>query len=116
MSRTARSVILDEAHGEFRVEESELPELGGGTAMLEGVMCGVCGTDVHIHRGHWEFDRFPINLGHEITGRYISGDGLERTDVLGRKIESGDLVGLNVDEEKAWRAVRQRLDEIAQLA
>ena len=94
MAKKAKSVILDAPHGEFRVEEAELPELTVETAMLEVVLCGVCGTDVHIHGGHWEFDRFPINLGHEIAGRYHPADGRVASDLLGRAIGAGDLVGV----------------------
>src|SRR5690606_37495522 len=47
---------------------------------------GICGTDVHIVEGSYELARYPLVLGHELTGTVIEAGA----DVL--QVEVGDRV------------------------
>ncbi|MBM4436339.1 MAG: zinc-binding dehydrogenase [Actinobacteria bacterium] len=55
--------------------------------------CGVCGTDLHILRGHWPGALpWPITLGHELAG-VVDELGAEFThDYLGQTLRLGDRV------------------------
>ena len=57
--------------------------------------CGVCGTDLHILKGHWPKPLpWPITLGHELTG-VIEQIGPElRVDFMGQPLSVGSKVML----------------------
>ena len=45
------------------------PRLGDRAALIRIEACGVCGTDLHILRGHWPKRLpWPLTLGHELAG------------------------------------------------
>lgn len=57
-----------ERPGEVAIVECEAPEPGRGEVRVRVRRCGVCGTDVHIHRGDYELARYPLIPGHELVG------------------------------------------------
>lgn len=92
-------VLLDKPSGEFTIEELAVPEPRRGEILVKQVMCGVCGTDVHMYQGHLPGIKYPIVLGHEPIGTIETlGEGVE-TDHSGRPVSEGDLIyvipGLN---------------------
>ena len=45
------------------------PEVGKKAALIKVGACGVCGTDLHILKGHWPKPLpWPFTLGHELGG------------------------------------------------
>jgi len=91
--------LLDKPFGKFTIEELEIPEPGKGEILVKQVMCGVCGTDVHMYQGHLPGVRYPIVLGHEPIGTIEKlGEEVE-ADHSGRPVGEGDLIyvipGLN---------------------
>jgi len=53
----------------IQIRESAQPTPGANEVLVRVTACGVCGTDVHIYRGHLKADiRPPVVLGHEIAG------------------------------------------------
>ncbi len=45
------------------------PKIPKKAALLKVGACGVCGTDLHILKGHWpKALPWPFTLGHEIGG------------------------------------------------
>ena len=45
------------------------PKLPKSAALIKVGACGVCGTDLHILKGHWPRPLpWPFTLGHEIGG------------------------------------------------
>jgi threonine dehydrogenase-like Zn-dependent dehydrogenase len=88
---TSRAVVLREFDEPPVVAEFELPppEPGGMT-----VTCrygGVCGTDLHLIRGHLDVP-IPIVLGHEGLGEvHELGAGVAE-DATGRPLKPGDTV------------------------
>jgi len=71
--------------GELAVEICPDPVLHEGDALLEPLVAGVCGTDVHIVKGEYA-SRPPVVLGHEIAGRVLEIRG------SGSPVRVGDLV------------------------
>lgn len=94
MARIGRAAILDREKGVFTVGEAPVPDPKPGEVLIRQVMCGVCGTDVHMYHGHFPRTRFPLVLGHEIVGHIERlGDGVAK-DALGEAVEEGDLVAI----------------------
>jgi 2-desacetyl-2-hydroxyethyl bacteriochlorophyllide A dehydrogenase len=56
--------------GKFKLSEIELPDLEEGELLIKNMVCGVCGTDVHIFHGEpGSADVVaPVVLGHEYSG------------------------------------------------
>ena len=71
------------------------PKVPDQAALIEIGACGVCGTDLHILRGHWPKPLpWPLTLGHELAGVIVEkGPGLE-TDFMGIPLEVGAKVML----------------------
>src|SRR5258707_10807917 len=74
---------------EHRRFSSPRPEPGG--AVLETVASEVCGTDVHLHRGHLAGVPYPIIPGHVSVGRVLEARGVTQ-DALGAPLNRGDVV------------------------
>jgi len=51
------------------LKPAEAPDLNPGQARINVAYCGVCGTDLHIYRGHMDQRvKFPQVIGHEMSG------------------------------------------------
>jgi threonine dehydrogenase-like Zn-dependent dehydrogenase len=46
----------------------EIPPVGRHDALIRVARTGICGTDVHIFKGHYAADRLPLIPGHEFCG------------------------------------------------
>src|ERR671938_1671529 len=77
------------------IREVPKPEVPPRAALIRIEACGVCGTDLHILKGHWPRPLpWPITLGHELAGT-IEEIGPElREDFMGRPLGRGDRVML----------------------
>lgn len=88
ISPKMRAAVL---HGwnDLRYEEVETPQVGPEEVLCRVGACGICGTDVHIMKGHFQGvfpPQFPFILGHEWYGEIVA---------LGSKVE-GFSVGQRV--------------------
>src|SRR4029453_16331293 len=72
------------APGQYRISDVDRPEPMAGEVLVAVQQAGLCGTDVHIHHGHYAA-AFPVTLGHEMVG-YVAelGDGVTRFAVGAR--------------------------------
>ncbi len=52
-------------------QEQEVPKLTEHDILVKVEYCGICGTDVHIYKGHVPFVNYPIIPGHEFSGSII---------------------------------------------
>ncbi len=76
-------------------ETLTLPDaLAPGEIILKVELSGMCGTDVHLHKGQLKVP-LPLILGHETVGR-IAAMGGERKDWLGNPLAVGDRVSFTV--------------------
>jgi len=62
-----------------------LPEIGSTELLLKVELCGVCGTDQHVHEGEF-ISQFPLIPGHEGCGKVVAMG----SEVQG--FEIGDMV------------------------
>ena len=62
-----KAAILYQARQPLRIEELEMPEVGGDDVLIKVASCGVCHTDLKVAE---ERNRFtpPTVLGHEVAG------------------------------------------------
>ena len=70
-----------------------LPRVPKNAALIQIGACGVCGTDLHILKGHWPKPLpWPFTLGHEMTGivREIGPD--LKTDWMDLPITAGSKI------------------------
>ncbi len=54
--------------GRIEVRSFERPQITDDAMLIKMISSGVCGTDVHIYRGHAKGIAFPIIPGHENAG------------------------------------------------
>ena len=77
------------------IREVERPAVPPQGALIRIAACGVCGTDLHILKGHWPKPLpWPFTLGHELAGEIVEiGDELAE-DFMGHPLAPGDKVML----------------------
>src|SRR5258708_82892 len=91
MTNARAAVLLAKDKVEIWDVKVHDPQPGG--ALIEVILGGVCGTDVHMFRGLGS-DGYPlpIILGHEGVGRLSKlGAGIS-TDFASQPVKPGDLV------------------------
>jgi D-arabinitol dehydrogenase (NADP+) len=67
---TMRAVVYDRPE-HFEVRDVPVPEPGPGEVLLEVLMAGVCGTDLHLHVGEFG-PTYPLTPGHEFVGEVVA--------------------------------------------
>jgi (R,R)-butanediol dehydrogenase/meso-butanediol dehydrogenase/diacetyl reductase len=77
------TAVYYEGAGKFTLGESEVLSPAAGEVRLDVAFCGVCGTDIHIARGHMDHRvRIPQVIGHEMSGTVAEiGPGVDGYDV-----------------------------------
>ncbi|MCX6090591.1 MAG: zinc-dependent alcohol dehydrogenase family protein [Candidatus Atribacteria bacterium] len=71
--------------GCFEIMEKPIPEPKEDEVLFQVDSCGLCGTDIHVHRGEWPV-LFPRVTGHEFSGTVI------KTGKKATKFTVGDKV------------------------
>ncbi len=67
---------MTELKSDFRLVESELPQINENEALVKIAGCGVCHTDLSFwHFGVRTKKELPLTLGHEISGVVVEGPG-----------------------------------------
>jgi L-iditol 2-dehydrogenase len=80
-------------HGpdDLRIEQVAVPVIGPDEVLIKVDVCGICGTDVHILRGHFPVPNMPLIPGHEFSGHVVQlGSAVQRIDV-------GDFVTADIN-------------------
>ena len=71
------------------------PKIPDYAALIRIEACGVCGTDLHILRGHWPKPLpWPLTLGHELAGVIEEKGAALDSDFMGQSLAIGDKVML----------------------
>lgn len=87
---TSRAVVLAEIGTPPAVAEFAVPATPAGGLTVACRYGGICGTDLHLARGHLDVPT-PLVLGHEGLGRVHEAGGTV-LDADGRRLEPGDQV------------------------
>jgi len=92
MAQTARAMVLTEFNRPLEMKEYPIRDLAEGEVLVKVEAAGVCGSDVHMWRGHDPRTPLPIILGHEAIGR-VEAVGGGKTDINSEELGEGDLIG-----------------------
>lgn len=69
MPETIRVATFDGPGAPPVIRQVPWPRVGRKAALVKIAACGVCGTDLHILKGHWPRPLpWPFTLGHEMAG------------------------------------------------
>lgn len=86
-----RAAVLVEP-GRFEIEERPVPQPGAGEVLIKIARVGICGTDMHIFKGHYAAESLPMVPGHEFTGTiHAVGEGASGLSI-GQKV----VVDMNI--------------------
>lgn len=93
--QTIRVATFDGPGTKPQIRSVPRPKVSHKAALIQIGACGVCGTDLHILRGHWPRPLpWPFTLGHELAGVIVEkGSDLEK-DFMGRALTVGSKVML----------------------
>ncbi|MGN6747019.1 MAG: zinc-binding dehydrogenase [Xanthobacteraceae bacterium] len=69
------------------------PKIPRKAALIQIGACGVCGTDLHILKGHWPRQLpWPFTLGHELGGIIVEAGSEFKEDFMSKPLEVGSRV------------------------
>lgn len=88
------ALVLEQFNAPLELREFEVPPPDAGQILLRIEAAGICGSDVHMWRGHDERTPLPIILGHEGVGIVEEVRG-KRTCLNGAPIKPGDRLAWN---------------------
>ena len=71
-----KAALLVATNEPLVVQEVPDPELSNDGVIIHIEACGICRTDWHLWKGHWDWigvqSRFPLILGHEMAGTIVA--------------------------------------------
>ncbi len=77
------------------IQSVKRPEIPRKAALVQIGACGVCGTDLHILKGHWPKPLpWPFTLGHELAGIIVEKGADLTEDFMGKPLEVGSRLML----------------------
>ncbi len=62
-----KSYIL-ESPGKLKLVDNNIQDPGDNEILIKTMACGICGTDFHAYNGKHRAIKYPVVLGHEISG------------------------------------------------
>ena len=94
MAATGKAAVFLGPGKGYESQEFDIPDPEPGRVVIKVSMGGICGSDLHIWRGHSPMFAAMAGsvAGHEMTGRvHALGAGVT-TDSIGRPLKEGDRV------------------------
>jgi threonine dehydrogenase-like Zn-dependent dehydrogenase len=91
MRDTTRAVVLERFGEPLVLRDFPMPSAPPGGLVVACRYGGVCGTDVHLQRGHLDVP-VPVVLGHEGLGEVTEVGAGGAADDRGRPLRAGDRV------------------------
>ncbi len=92
---TVTAAVMTAFERPIEVRQFPMPErLAEGEVLVEVSLAGMCGTDVHLHKGQLAVP-LPLILGHETVGR-VTATGGDVRDWFGASLANGDRVAWTV--------------------
>ena len=75
------------------IRSVDWPHIPKKAALIAIGACGVCGTDLHILKGHWPKPLpWPFTLGHELGGIIVEAGADFTEDFMGKPLAAGSKV------------------------
>jgi D-arabinose 1-dehydrogenase-like Zn-dependent alcohol dehydrogenase len=75
------------------IRSVDWPHVPKKAALIAIGACGVCGTDLHILKGHWPKPLpWPFTLGHELGGIIVEAGADFTEDFMGKLLAAGSKV------------------------
>ena len=90
--KTAKAAVFNGPEHPFIIKEYELTPPPAGMAKMRLIASGICGTDVHIHRGKIPVP-YPGIIGHEFVGEV---EEISAADSAATGIKAGDRVIVDI--------------------
>ncbi len=85
-----RVATFDGPGAEPVIQSVDRPSIPRKAALMQVGACGVCGTDLHILKGHWPKPLpWPFTLGHEVAGIIVEKGPDLVQDYMERPLEVG---------------------------
>lgn len=67
---------------EMEIKDVPVPKPGPGDVTIKIAYAGLCGTDMHAYKGEYSKTRYPVVLGHELSGIVTAvGEGVTTLSV-----------------------------------
>ncbi len=88
MMTKAQAAVFMGPEKDFEVRDFEVTAPPAGYAQMELIASGICGTDIHMHRGKLAAGA-PSIIGHEFVGRIVAAD---ETEASRYGLKCGDAV------------------------
>lgn len=89
------AAVMSEFKRPVELRDFPVPDrISPGDVLVRVELAGVCGTDVHLHRGELKVP-LPLIMGHETTG-FVAAIGGEAKDWLGQSLKVGDRISWTV--------------------
>ena len=89
---TAKAAVFVGVDKPFEIREYPLTQTPSGMARLRLAASGVCGTDIHIHRGKLAMQS-PMIIGHEFVGQV---EDISEADSAASGIRKGDYAIVDI--------------------
>ncbi len=87
-----KAMVLEKFNEPLTERAFVLPKLEPGQVVVKILAAGVCGSDVHMHKGQDPRLRLPMILGHEGVGEVVELAGEKRYVAEGSPVKLGDRV------------------------
>lgn len=81
------------APGRFELRQLPVPAIGPDEVLVRVRRCGLCGTDIHIFKGHYSADKLPLIPGHEFSGHVVRVGAAAGDIALGTAVTADINVG-----------------------
>lgn len=93
--QTVRVATFDGPGTKPQIKTVPRPKVPDKAALIQIGACGVCGTDLHILKGHWPKPLpWPFTLGHELAGVIVEKGPALEVDFMGQPLTVGCKVML----------------------
>jgi D-arabinose 1-dehydrogenase-like Zn-dependent alcohol dehydrogenase len=91
--KTCKAAVLEEYGQPLQIREVPIPEVQPGAILVKVEMAGICGTDVHQHKGDLTIKSpLPNIQGHETIGRVVKLGNGRVQDCAGEMLKIGDRI------------------------
>jgi threonine dehydrogenase-like Zn-dependent dehydrogenase len=92
-SKTIRVATFSGPGARPEIRNVPWPDVPKKAALIQIGACGVCGTDLHILKGHWPKPLpWPFTLGHELGGTIVEKGAAFTEDFMGEPLGVGSKV------------------------